>query len=329
MNRKMRRVLVAIREIDHVPVSQLRKAASIARAAGAHLELFHVNSEPLLPDEPRRGERRYGAGRGSIEERLRRSRARLERLRSSPIFKGLQVVAHIARDYPPHEAIVRRVQASGADLVVAASRRRHLAGRLFLMNTDWELIRSCPCPILFVKARGNYSKPVLLAAVDPFHANAKPARLDPQLLRFALSFGNSLMGQVHVFHAYRPLAFGFFTSIEQSPVILPPGAEATNTARVARAFNRLAQSAHIPPRRRHLAMGDVASALLRAVRQVGADIVVMGAVSRAGLKRFFIGSTAERVLDELRCDVLIVKAPGFKALRTHGRLASPSGASYT
>jgi universal stress protein E len=38
----------------------------------------------------------------------------------------------------------------------------------------------------------------------------------------------------------------------------------------------------------------------------------MGAVSRSGLKRLFIGHTAERVIDRLKCDVLIVKPEGFK-----------------
>jgi hypothetical protein len=37
----------------------------------------------------------------------------------------------------------------------------------------------------------------------------------------------------------------------------------------------------------------------------------MGAVSRSGLKRVFIGNTAERALNELPCDVLVVKPPGF------------------
>jgi universal stress protein E len=37
----------------------------------------------------------------------------------------------------------------------------------------------------------------------------------------------------------------------------------------------------------------------------------MGAVSRSGLKRFFIGNTAERVLDLLTCDILIVKPAHF------------------
>jgi universal stress protein E len=37
----------------------------------------------------------------------------------------------------------------------------------------------------------------------------------------------------------------------------------------------------------------------------------MGAVSRSGLKRVFIGNTAERVLDALPCDVLVVKPAHF------------------
>jgi universal stress protein E len=37
----------------------------------------------------------------------------------------------------------------------------------------------------------------------------------------------------------------------------------------------------------------------------------MGAIARRGLSRLFIGSTAERVLDKLPCDLVIVKPAGF------------------
>ena len=37
----------------------------------------------------------------------------------------------------------------------------------------------------------------------------------------------------------------------------------------------------------------------------------MGAVSRSGIKRALIGNTAERVLSELTCDVLVVKPTNF------------------
>jgi hypothetical protein len=37
----------------------------------------------------------------------------------------------------------------------------------------------------------------------------------------------------------------------------------------------------------------------------------MGAVSRSGLKSLFIGNTAEKVLDLLDCDILVVKPQLF------------------
>jgi len=40
---------------------------------------------------------------------------------------------------------------------------------------------------------------------------------------------------------------------------------------------------------------------------VDAAVVVMGAISRSAIDRVFVGSTAERLLDELVCDVLVVK----------------------
>jgi universal stress protein E len=53
----------------------------------------------------------------------------------------------------------------------------------------------------------------------------------------------------------------------------------------------------------------------------------MGAVSRSGLKRVFIGNTAERALGAIHCDVLVVKPPKFEshvARKTSGvRLVTP------
>jgi universal stress protein E len=317
MKRNIRRILVAIRDLDRVPRSQLRKAATIARRAGARLELFHANGVPIIPEGGRRG----GSAAAIVDSVARRSQRRLERLARARVFAGLRVECQAVRDYPPHEAVVRRVLATRADLVVAASRTHHLGQRLLLLNTDWELIRHCPCPILFIKSALDYRRPVLLAAVDPFHQHAKPARLDRQLLATGGAFARILRGQLHVFHAYLPLAMSFIAPLEQAPVWLPAGAEEANTAQVARAFNRLAQSGGVPRGRRHLLMGDVPGRLLATVRRISASIVVMGAVSRSGLRRVFIGSTAERVLDELRCDVLVVKAPGFRTKTS--RVRSP------
>jgi universal stress protein E len=64
--------------------------------------------------------------------------------------------------------------------------------------------------------------------------------------------------------------------------------------------------------RSHLYEGLAHECLQKAAKEHAADFVVMGAVARRGLKRLFIGSTAERVLDRLPCDLVIIKPLEFE-----------------
>jgi universal stress protein E len=50
-------------------------------------------------------------------------------------------------------------------------------------------------------------------------------------------------------------------------------------------------------------------AIAEVANEIHSSLVVMGAISRTGFKRLMIGNTAERVLDRLSCDVLVIK-PG-------------------
>jgi universal stress protein E len=61
----------------------------------------------------------------------------------------------------------------------------------------------------------------------------------------------------------------------------------------------------------HAYPGMAAECLPRMAAERRADIVVMGAPSRRDPKRALICSTAERVLETMPCDVLVVKSPDF------------------
>jgi universal stress protein E len=73
----------------------------------------------------------------------------------------------------------------------------------------------------------------------------------------------------------------------------------------------LLQKTRLPASRRHLVAAEPISGIAAVARAIGSSIVVMGAISRSGLKRFFIGNTAEQILDAIQCDVLVVKHRGF------------------
>jgi universal stress protein E len=69
----------------------------------------------------------------------------------------------------------------------------------------------------------------------------------------------------------------------------------------------LTDAHEIPRGRVHIQQGAVRDALVELTEKLRVDVVVMGAISRSGLGRLFVGSTAEDVLDKLSCDLLIVK----------------------
>ena len=308
----IRHILVAVGDARRAPRNELRKAAALAKASGASIELFHSIAESALDVTWKRKAR--GADRHYRAAAVTRGRERLERFAREVGLRGSHVTCTTLWDYPPHEAIVRRAFTTGADLVIAATRPHRLRGRIFLRNTDWELIRHCPVPLLLVKSPRPYQQPTVLAALDPFHAHARPADLDARLLAAGNTFAHLLHGTLHAFHAYMPLII--VTPLPPSAAalaVLPPEAEEAHGRQIARVIGQLAERAGIPPARCHIRMGDVAGELCATAKRVRSGLVVMGAVSRSALTRLFIGNAAERVLDKLACDVLIVKPRGFKS----------------
>lgn len=302
--RPIRTILVPIRNVSARSLPVLNKAAQLAEALNAKLELFHDLDNPITVDPLGRPGNTL---RGIKADARRAATDGLERLAAPLRARGLTVSTTAAWDYPPYEAITRRAVALGADLIVAPRRDRHRLPAL-LGYTDWELLRLSPVPVLLVKSSTPYRRPAVLAAIDPTHAHAKPSALDERILGYGAQVGKALRGALHVVHAYmpRPLppSVTFDTQLRSS---LLTGAE-----REARQiFDSALVKRSIPTSRRHLVRGDPATAIPATARKTGSAIVVIGAVSRSALKRLFIGNTAESVMDDLRCDLLVVKPAKF------------------
>jgi len=314
MATQIRHILVAIGDLRRTPRNELRKAARLARAARATVELFHAIDEPdperSFPETATREE--VDQHRAAIVEKYQR---RLERFARDSALRGVTVRCTAVWDYPPHDAVIRRALATKSGLVIAAAHAHRLGARLLLRNTDWELIRHCPLPLLIVKSAHAYRRPLILAAVDPFHRHARPADLDARLLQAGGELARLLHGNLQVFHAYRPLVSvePMGMAMAAAPVMMPPEVEEAHTEQVTRVIGQLADKAGVPRTRCHIRMGEVTDELSASARRIGAAIVVMGAVSRSAIARLFIGSAAERTLDQLRCDVLIVKPRGFRS----------------
>ncbi|MGA0705522.1 MAG: universal stress protein [Steroidobacteraceae bacterium] len=305
---KPQRILVAIANPASRRSLPTEKAAAIARRSGAGITLFHSFYSPYVA-----GERFYdpAALEKDIAAAVEVRKAQLERLAAPLRAEGIEVFIRVRWDYPVHESLVREVLREKSDLVVSESHRHGRLARVMLTNTDWQLIRLCPCPVLFVKNDRPHDKLKVLAAVDPLHAHAKPASLDERLLAEAADYAALFKGQLHVAHIH-PRVTPMATGGIMEPVALPVDLAQRHLLETRKAFDALLRPHGVGPRRRHLQPGLPALDLPVLAGEMEAGLVVMGAVSRSGLKRLFIGNTAERVIDQLACDVLVIKPTSFR-----------------
>jgi len=321
--RSVRRILVAVKDPYSRSLPAVAKAAQLARACGARVELFHGLTTPVYVDlvtQPGPME--------LIERERARHLGRLEALAARLRREGIQVTCAIEADFPAYEAIIRRAGRFGADLIVADCHPGHRTMPWLLQLTDWELLRHSPVPVLLVKNPRPYRNPVVLAAIDPLHAFAKPGALDAEILRAGSTVKTAMRGTLHAMHAYYPAPVGATPTEILSPAIAVELQERAEAA-ARKGFERAVRKYKILPARQHLVPRHPFDAIEDVARRTRADIVVMGAVSRSGLRRIFIGNTAERVLDSLPCDVLVVKPRHFashvqRARRGHRFVSTPA-----
>ena len=119
---------------------------------------------------------------------------------------------------------------------------------------------------------------------------------------------------MHAFHAYDPrIAVATATANAYIPVSLPfDEIEQQMHEDHQKRFSEITQFHKVDDDKAHLVAGLTHEELPLIAEKLQADVVVMGAVARNRWKRLFIGATAERTLEDLPCDLLIIKPDWFQ-----------------
>jgi universal stress protein E len=304
--RPIRKILVAIKDPTAISLPAVDKAVQLARAFGATVELFHAIGTHVYTGFDLDTEELADLKNARLVQALARLEAVAERVRD------VQVPVKVSAewDYPPYEAVVREGLRAQADLIVAECHAGRRVAPLVLHLTDWELLRYSPVPVLLVKSKKPYSKPTLLAAVDPTHANAKPTKLDDEIVATATAVRSALKASLHAVHAFVPIP----VNVKPSELLNENATkliERRARKEAGKRLDKVLKHIRLGRGHRHLMSRHPVNAIPELARKIRADIVVMGAVSRTGFKRLLIGNTAERIIDDLACDVLVVKPKDF------------------
>lgn len=304
-----RPILVAIRTPTRAARALLRKAASLAKLYSAPLRIVHVLAIP------QGALARAGATiRQAAQADLKSRSVQLQKLANLAALRGLDVSTTVRCDYPVQDALIREALKCHARMLLAESHGQGRVARLLLTNIDWDLIRNCPCPLWLSKTANFDRRGPVIAAVDPMHAHAKPAMLDDIIVARAVEAAGGRPSRVMLCHAYELVQGAVVdTPVEAYWIAMSEEEQRAYKENLESAIGRMRKKWDIPAENSLIVRGIPSAQLPLLAKKYAAAVLVMGAVSREGLKRVFIGNTAERVIDRLICDVLVVKPRGFKS----------------
>jgi universal stress protein E len=301
---QLKRILVAVKPWQRGLPLAANHARQLAQLTGAQLLLLGTAFDAHAAAGAERGET---AARLAKDRAVAAARVDLERLARSLRDWGANVTTKIVWGVPAYERILAAAREWRADLVVVGT-HEHETPHTRLTDTDWQLMRRSECPLLLVKSLSFDGYRTVVAAVDPLHAHAEPYGLDRAVLGAARSIARACGSTLRAVYAYPGAdAFDLASAVEVTPGVFY-GAENVEALH-RRAVNELVEQFGVGPDDVDLVEGSAAAAIIDTVAKRRAELVVVGMPLRRGAFAAAVDSTAERVVTDVACDVLIVPAP--------------------
>jgi len=238
-----------------------------------------------------------------------------------PYRQRLDLQVKVLIGTTPFLEIIREVLHNGRDLVIKTAETWDWQDRLF-GSDDMHLFRKCPCPVWLIKPEAPKSFRRILAAVDvndwypPEELTIRQA-LNRQILEMAGSLAFAELAEFHVVHACKVIGEsamrGAFMHTPEEKIIIYIDEVMRQCQGCLDALLRdLGPDAlDYPNPQTHLVKGEAHREILALAKEIDADLIVMGTVGRTGLPGFFIGNTAETILNNIDCSVLAIKPPNF------------------
>ncbi len=280
----------------------IERAISIAKTTNAQITLF-INQALLIAPQSYAYEgidgKFFEAQQKLLEQHYHET---LRTVQQEMASAGILSSIEFGNKHNLADAISDKAKSADYDLVIKSTHHYGIIDRYLLTNTDWRLIRTCPIPLLLVKPYPWKPNGSIVVAVDPMHPKAEQSALDQRLLETAEALALQFKQTPHVFHSYFPFDRAYFPLSGRSAETI-----ASLKRQHSEQLTKLLSGYKIQEENIHLSSGELVPALLQTIKLADANLLIIGALSRTILERALIGSTAEKILEQCPCDVLIEK----------------------
>lgn len=297
------RILVPL-DFSEPSVEALRFALPFARETGARLDLLHV-IEPVHAAFGPPGESGY-LPPPPDRQAQRAATARLKQLAAAEVRRPVHANP-LVKQGTPARVINETAVELRSNLLILSTHGHTGLKRFFLGSTAEKVVRRAPCPVLTVRRRvlartGTPQSPPserinrILVPVD-FSA---PSR---KMLKYAVAFATQFRASLVLLHVVNrinvPSRVVYYATRLQMTVLHE------GVTRLATWARR-----HVPAdlQTEQIVLTGEPYDVIRAVaRRKQADLIIIATRGHGPVKRFFIGSTAGRVVRHAPCPVLVVR----------------------
>lgn len=144
-----------------------------------------------------------------------------------------------------------------------------------------------------------------MAAIDPLTEQYKDHGIASRILSLAYELSCHLPAELGVLNAFEPVPLGMLASGPEQDDYQSYRARTREQHEIA--LKGVLEEFRAANFNVHLHEGAADAGIAGTAEQESVDVMLIGAVSHSGMDRILVGSTAERVLEKINCDVLVVK----------------------
>jgi len=255
----------------------VREALRMAQKCGARLHAISVVAT---------GTEHAAIGEQPLKQEMDAAQARLDQIKTSASENNIACETHVIQGNEPFQDIVNEAERLGVDLIIVGRRGGRGLARYMVGDATVKIIGHAHCSVLVVPRSAYLEGRHFILALDGSRHSDAAAVAAANLAKYCR------------------------TAVTALSAILPGhGKDRRRDAKsiVSRALSYLKQE-HVAVTGENPTAERPDAAIIDTAKRENADLIILGSHGRTGIERILLGSTAERVLDQTTCAVLVVKA---------------------
>ena len=269
---------------QHQPA--LVKALLIAKLGGCKLHAF------LCIHKDMKEAGAYASRKDFKRKTLEQATAWLESLMATCKLSDVPYTSEVVWNDLWVKCLVRSIGKSSCDLVIKSSYHHGKARRFFSKTADYYLMHHCARPILFTHQAQEWKSDRILACLDLESGDPDHARLNKVILRATRAFSEIVGMDMYIGCAW-------VRALDTEHLPLKPLRRDVDAAQLGELYG-------LATERVLLRQGSTVETLQAFCEETDPAIVVIGSLARRGISGKLIGNTAEKLLDIVVADLLIV-----------------------